>query len=29
MINIVLNVRMIVLYILNWEVYRRKWSWPD
>ena len=23
---IVLNVRMMVLYILNWEVYRRKWS---
>ena len=22
----VLNVRIIVLYILNWEVYRRKWG---
>jgi len=26
---IVLNVRVVVLYILNWEVYRRKWSRPD
>jgi len=25
----VLNVRMIVLYVVNWEVYTRKWSWPD
>jgi hypothetical protein len=26
---IVLKVKMIVLYILKWKVYRRKWSRPD
>lgn len=26
---VVLNVRIIVLYILNWKLYRRKWSRPD